>query len=149
MIRVRMGKGQKDRRVPFHREAQRTVLRYLSYREDGLPQLWVTEERRPLTPGGIGQDMKRLIERAGLREVVKDACHIFRRTWAASAVRQRIPRQFILEAAGWSTPAMLDHYTEAMREEGAIEAFREFEPFRNLRHSWESLQLRCAARPVP
>ena len=52
------------------------------------------------------------------------------RTWHATAVRQGIPRQYIQPIAGWSTPYMLDKYTEAMQEEeGAIEAFRNFSPF--------------------
>jgi site-specific recombinase XerD len=120
-VRIRQRKGQKDRRVPFHRNAQRAVLRYLSCRKDSFPDLWMTEERRPLSYGGFAVDLKRLVTLAGLRGVVKDACHIFRRTWAASAVRQGIPRQFIIAAAGWSTPAM--------QEEGAVDAFRDFDPF--------------------
>ena len=122
-ILIRSGKGQKDRRTPFHAMAQMEVLRYLSFRQDDLPQLWMTEERRPLTYNGIGQDMKRLVERAGLRGQIEDMFHIFRRTFAGNAVKQRIPRQYIMAATGWSSTTMLDHYTQAMREEeGAIEA---------------------------
>ena len=130
IVTVRMGKGQKERRVPFHREAQRAELLYQARRTDRLPSLWVTQQGQRLTYLGIGQDMRRLMERAGIKDQVEDTCHIFRRTWAANAVRQGIPRQYAQAIGGWSTPQMLDHYTAAMmEEEGAIEAFRDFDPF--------------------
>ena len=127
-IRVLHGKGQKERAVPFLREPQQAVLRYLQQRKDDLPNLWVTEEGRALGYNGIGQDLSRMFQRAGIE--VQDVCHTFRRTWAANAVRQGIPRPYTQAIAGWSTPAMLDPYTAAMEaEQGAIEAFRDFDPF--------------------
>ena len=69
-----------------------------------------------------------MAERAEIE--LKDACHIFRRTFAANAVKQSIPRPYVMAIAGWSTPQMLDHYVAAMEaEEEAIDAFREFKPF--------------------
>ena len=60
----------------------------------------------------------------------EDPLHIFRRTFAANAVRQGIPRQYTQAIAGWSNSQMLDRYTAAMEaEEGVIEAFRQFKPF--------------------
>ncbi len=127
-IRVIHGKGQKERSVPFDKDAQRVVLRYLNQRSDSEPWLWVGEERRRLQYYGIGQDILRMMQRAKVD--VKDAMHVFRRAWAASAVRQGIPRPYVQGIAGWSTPTMMDHYVAAMQlEEGAIEAFREFKPF--------------------
>ena len=129
-LRIRMGKGQKERSVLLHREAQRRLLPYLAFRNDEHPHLWVTEERTPLTEYGLTTDMRRLIVRAGLRGEVKDMFHIFRRTWAAQAVRQGIPRPYAQAIAGWATPTMMDQYVEAMQaEEGAREAFRDFRPF--------------------
>ena len=116
--------------MPFALEKQRPMLQYLRQRWDDLPCLWVTEEGKPLSYNGVSQDLERLFERAGLKGEIKDVCHIFRRTFAAHAVRQGIPRPYIQAIAGWSTPHMLDHYTAAMEaEEGAIEAFRGFKPF--------------------
>ena len=129
-VRVLHGKGQKERQVPFALEAQRPMLRYIKQRWDDLPCLWVTEEKKQLSYNGVKQDLERLFERAELKGEIKDVCHIFRRTFAAHAVRQGIPRPYIQAIAGWSTPHMLDHYTAAMEaEEGAIEAFRGFKPF--------------------
>ena len=127
-IRVVHGKGQKERRVPFLQEVQRPMLRYLPQRTDGLPCLWITEEGLQLSYDGMGRDMTRLFQRAEIQ--VKDVCHVFRRSWAANAVRQGIPRPYIQAIAGWSTPTMMDRYVEAMQaEEGAIEVFQEFRAF--------------------
>jgi integrase/recombinase XerD len=128
MIRVVHGKGQKERQIPFDRRCQRPMLRYLQHRTDTLQWLWVTEEGSRLAYDSIWQDLNRLEERAGFK--LKDTCHIFRRTFAAHAVKQNIPRPYVQAIAGWSTPQMLDYYVAAMEaEEGAIEAFREFKPF--------------------
>ena len=130
-VRVIHGKGQKERRIPFDRQAQKVMLRYLEQREwKGLDsdRLWITEGGAPLQWHGVGQDLKRLMKRAGVE--VQDVCHIFRRTFAANAVRQHIPRPYVQAIAGWSSPQMLDLYVAAMEaEEGAIEAFRDFRPF--------------------
>ncbi len=127
-IRVIHGKGQKERQIPFDRRCQRAMLRYIQQRSDSLEWLWVTEEGNRLGYDGIWKDLKRTADRAGV--TLQDTCHIFRRTFAANAVRQKIPRPFVKAVAGWSTMQMLDLYVEAMEaEEEAIEAFREFKPF--------------------
>ncbi len=128
VIRVIFGRGQKERQVPFDRQCQRAMLRYIQQLQDSLEWLWVTEEGIRLGYNGIWQDLKRLAERAEIE--LKDACHIFRITIAANAVKQSIPRPYVQAIAGWSTAHMLDHYVADMKaEEGAIDAFREFKPF--------------------
>ena len=128
VIRVIHGKGQKERQIPFDRRCQRAMLGYAQLRRDALEWIWVTEEGLRLGYDGIWQDLHRLAGRAGVD--LKDTCHIFRRTFAANAVKQSIPRPYVQAIAGWSTPQMLDHYVAAMEgEEEAIHAFREFKPF--------------------
>ncbi len=130
-IRIWQGKGQKYRVVPFVQQTQRTVFRYLSYRTDPLECLWVTEERSALTYLGIGQDLKRLMQRAGVKSEFEDVCHVFRRTFAAGAVRQRLVRPYIQAVGGWARPEMIDLYTAWMgqEQEAALEAFQDFNPF--------------------
>ena len=79
---------------------------------------------------GIGQDMRRLFIRAGLGDM-EDCCHVFRRTAAANAERNGIPRAYIQQLFGWSGPEMIDHYVRAMKGENeAIAVFKEkFKPF--------------------
>ena len=129
MIRV-IGKGSKQRTVPLHLEAHRAMLKYFAtrrrrWRTDPGPALWLTERGTPLQKWGANEMMRRLRARSGV--TVKDAWHVLRRTWAAAAVRQGIPRPYIQTSAGWSTSAMIDVYTAAMlNEEAAVEAFRGF-----------------------
>ncbi len=81
-----------------------------------------------LANDSIWQDLRCLAKRAEV--YLQDTCHIFRRTFAANAVRQNIPRQYVQAVAGWPTSHMLDHYVAAMEaEQSAIDAFREFKPF--------------------
>ncbi len=128
LIRVIQGKGQKERFVPFARDAQKVVLRYLANRQDNFECLWVTEFKKPLSWHGLGQAMQRLFQRAGV--AVVDPCHAFRRTFAANAVRQGIPRPYVQAVCGWSTPQMMDRYIAAMKsEDDAIDAFEGFKPF--------------------
>ena len=127
-ILVTHGKGQKDRTVPFLREAQRPLLRYVRQRSDSEAALWVTRQGRPLAYDSIGEDVTRLFRRAEIP--LADAMHIFRRTFAANAVRQGVPRQYIRAVAGWADTQMLDRYTAAMEEEAeALDAFQDFRPF--------------------
>ena len=128
VIRVIHGKGQKERQVPFDRQCRRAMLHYMQQRSDPLDWVWVTEEGTRLGYDGIRQDLKRIADRAEV--TLQDTCHIFRRTFAANAVRQSIPRPYVQAIAGWSTPQMLDLYVAAMEaEQGAIDAFCEFKPF--------------------
>ena len=131
IIRIRLGKGQKERWVPFATKAQRAVYRYLKGRRQNgpHPELWIsTHGGSPLSYSAVATEMQRLFRSAGLG--LHDRCHIFRRTWAAGTVRQGIPRQYAQVAAGWTTTRMLDHYTAAMMDdEEAIEALRDFDPF--------------------
>ena len=128
---IRKGKGQRFRVAPFSKQAQRPLLRYLQHRADKHPCLWVTEERRPLSYNGVGQDISRLCGYAGIKDGVKDVCHIFRRTFIAWAEKDKIPREYTMAVVGHRTEAMISHYAAAMREEEAeaLEAFRDFQPF--------------------
>ena len=112
VVRVIHGKRQKERQVPFDRQCQRAMLRYIQQRKDSLDWLWVTEEGARLGYNGIWQDLKRIAERAEVE--LQDTCHIFRRTFATNAVRQNIPRLYVQAIAGWLSPQMLEHYVTAM-----------------------------------
>ncbi len=132
-VRIRMGKGQKERRVPVTKDTHLALLRYLGHlrRRDVDPAaLWVTQTGQQMRWHGVGQDMRRVIVWAGLEGQVKDACHVWRRTFAQESVRSRIERPYATYVGGWTTPAMLDYYTAGMSEErAAVEAYRDFKPF--------------------
>ncbi|MCH7738219.1 MAG: tyrosine-type recombinase/integrase [Chloroflexi bacterium] len=129
-VRVVYGKGQKQRWAPFPKQAQVPMLRYLDLRTDDLPSLWVTEERKRMGYDGFGQDIRRLMERAGIIGEIEDAVHIFRRTFAVTAVDAGVPRELTESMAGWSDTRMLKHYIADYEDDQgkAIESFQENDP---------------------
>ena len=127
-IFVRNGKGQTTRYVPFSPLAKESMQRYLDQRKHSSePYLWVNEsgprKLEHIRYHSLGTDIKRLANAAGVQ--YQDVFHIFRRTWAANAIRNNVPRAYIMKMAGWKTPHMIELYTAALldEEEDAMEAF--------------------------
>lgn len=120
-IRV-FGKGRKERFVPFTKEAKKAIWRYLCYRKDDHRRLWLTEERRPITKWGITLMMKKLVARAGLKSQVKDANHVFRRSWAMRNLKAGVPIKYVQLVGGWESIRTLEQYVRAMESEEALEA---------------------------
>jgi integrase/recombinase XerC len=54
------GKGAKERLVGISKNTQKAILKYLLRRNDKYPNLWVTEERRPLQTHGIQMVLRRI-----------------------------------------------------------------------------------------
>ena len=116
-IRV-IGKGAKERQVPFTREAQRTVYHYLKMRGDNHPQLWISEERQPMRLTGLGKITRTMFTRADIQ--VKDLHHIFRRTWAYRNLKAGVPLKFVQLVGGWESVAVLEQYVRRMDSEDAL-----------------------------
>jgi len=116
------GKGSRERHVPFLKEAKTAVWRYMVYRRDDHPCLWVTEERRPISKDGIDSSTQRLVIRAGLQGEIKDLHHIFRRTWAMRQIRAGIPLKYIQLIGGWESVTTLEGYVRAMDTDDALGA---------------------------
>lgn len=116
-IRV-FGKGRKERYVPFTKDAKKAVWRYLRYRHDGLPQLWLTEERRPAMKSMVISATRRILQRADLH--VKDMHHIFRRSWAMRNLKAGVPIKYVQLVGGWESVVTLEGYVRAMESEDAL-----------------------------
>ncbi len=81
------GKGAKERVVRIGATAQKSLWRYLVFREKNKYQeIWITEEGKPMKVGGIQIMLMRLKERAGVKS--KGNCHRFRHTFALNFLRQ-------------------------------------------------------------
>lgn len=113
-----LGKGRKERYVPFLPDAKRAIWRYQVFRRDALPNLWLTEERTPLHVEGINSVLDRVYKRAGVE--VKDKAHVFRRSWAARNLRAGRSVKDIQLAGGWESVRALEGYVRAMRVEDAL-----------------------------
>lgn len=119
------GKGRKERYVPYLKQAKVAVWRYLSYRDDGLPQLWVSEERRTIKGEGLRLALIRLYKRADVH--VKDVCHVFRRTWAWERIKEGISLKYVMLIGGWATIDVLLNYVAAIETDEALKKIMELE----------------------
>jgi site-specific recombinase XerD len=120
-----LGKGNKLRQVPYTRNAQKAVYQYLTARksyvkQDYYPELWISEERKPLTPGGLTGMTQELYRRAGIR--VKDVHHIFRRSWAWRNLKTGMSPKFVQLIGGWESMSMLELYVKKMTSQDALKA---------------------------
>jgi len=121
------GKGAKERVVRIGSTAQKALWRYMVYRhKNNHPELWLTEEGRPMKSGGLQILIKRLKERAGVTS--SGNCHRFRHTFALSFLREdRNPfnLQYLL---GHSDLRMVKHYVSTLGMEDALKAHESASP---------------------
>lgn len=123
-------KGRRVRQTPFLRSAMVAVRLYLRERgKDKLPQLWVTEERTPLTVDGISTDLGRLYERAKVPKA--DVIHIFRRTRADDLESQDANRADIRRSMGWRSDRMVELYTRNRDRDAraALQRLKQVDPW--------------------
>jgi len=73
------GKGSKERLVRVGKKTQKALLRYLLTRDDELPSLWLTEEKRPMTRNGVKVSVERYCRKAVVSGA-RPSCHTFRHT---------------------------------------------------------------------
>jgi integrase/recombinase XerC/integrase/recombinase XerD len=122
-----MGKGAKERVVRVGKRAQRALLRYLLMRKDGLPCLWVSEERRLLTHWGIELMIHKLGKRAGFTGV-RCSPHTFRHTSATQSLRNGAGLEQVKSLLGHSTLYMTMRYAATINSEDAVISHRNFSP---------------------
>jgi len=126
-----MGKGAKERRVRIGKVTQKAILRYLLVREDALPCLWITEERRPMKKAGVQMAIKRLCARAGITGA-KRGPHTFRHTAAINYLRNGGSEFTLQIMLGHSTLSMTRRYVSTLGEEDLIKAHQLASPVDNL-----------------
>jgi len=85
-----LGKGQKERVVPFSRWTRKELIRYISnYRAqlcpENSPYLFPTDNGEHISVNSIQQFMRRLVKKAGLNGM-RCFPHIFRHTFATQAI---------------------------------------------------------------
>mgnify|MGYP000604040612 CR=1 FL=1 len=127
-----MGKGAKERMVRTGRETQKAILKYLLQRNDNLPCLWVTEERRPMKWNGIQIMIIRLGKRAGLKSV-RCSPHTFRHTFAISCLRNGMGEFSLQWLLGHSTLQQTKKYCGSLGANEAIVAHQKASPVDNMK----------------
>lgn len=122
-----IGKGNKERVVRMGKVTQKAIWRYLMHRPQIRQRsLWLTEEGRPISAGGVQSMVERLLERAKING--SGSVHKFRHTFSLNFLR--IDRnvfnlQYLL---GHSDLDMVRRYTSALGMEDALKAHEKASP---------------------
>jgi site-specific recombinase XerD len=131
-VRVRQGKGAKDRIVPLDTKTARFSRRLGSYIRNTRPSttrsrhLFLssrtspkTKDHEPLKPSAIKTLMKRLTEETGIHAHP----HKFRHTFATRALSAGVDVMALQRALGHTTLAMVSRYVHYQRDD-LLEAWR-------------------------
>jgi integrase/recombinase XerC len=118
-----MGKGNKERVVPFCKVTKAALLKYQKFRNSELPGLWLTEERRPLTVRGVEITIIRLGKYAGLSGV-RCSPHTFRHYFGTNSLLNGAPDWAVQQLLGHATLDMTKKYRETINSENAVSFHR-------------------------
>jgi integrase/recombinase XerD len=108
-IKVRQGKGRKDRHVPLDASMYRRLRLYVDrHRPTGCPALFPTTrgDGQPLTPQGL----KALLVRLGKETGIHVHAHKFRHTFASRAIAAGVDPIALQRVLGHTTLTMVSRY---------------------------------------
>jgi site-specific recombinase XerD len=87
-VRVREGKGLKEREIPLNLTARRALSDYLNARGSVEPEAWVFESKRktPLSARGVQKVIHDLAAKAGIKRI-RVSAHTLRHTFAGNYLK--------------------------------------------------------------
>lgn len=124
-----IGKGDKQRTVVLSRPSLLAVYRYLKQRGSPLEEIWLSEERRPLTASGVQNIIKR-VSKSALGKAAGP--HRFRHTYACSYLANGGSLDSLRYLLGHSSLVMVMRYAEATKAQRARVQGRLYSPVERL-----------------
>jgi integrase/recombinase XerD len=116
IVRVRLGKGSKDRNVPLTQAARQAIEIYLAKARPRIlgttnaPQLFLAMDGRKLCPQTIGRIVLHWTQEAKIKKHV--TCHTFRHSMATHLLRGRADIRHIQVLLGHSALSTTERYTQ-------------------------------------
>ena len=126
-----MGKGSVERVVRVSKPTLRAIKDYYESRPGNNPQLWLTEEGKPLAIEGVSAIFKVLKKRAGFSDVRLSA-HTFRHTNGTMEMINGASEREVQLQLGHKTSAMTRHYTATYTSMNVLNKHKDFSPVTRL-----------------
>lgn len=113
LVRVKQGKGRKDRSAVIGAKTRRALLAYRRTLTDRDGVLFQTETGTRFTGNGIMMLFRRLSKRTGIHITA----HSLRRTFAILSLRAGMRPLHLQNLGGWASLDMVEHYAQMVDED--------------------------------
>ena len=119
-ILIRSGKGGKPRRVFVGKKSRKHISRYLGFRKDNSPALWITNPTHGSDRLSYWGLRSMIIRRSNTAGVAAPSIHDFRRAFAIEMLRKGVDIYTLAKLMGHSMIDVLKCYLKQSTEDLAI-----------------------------